>query len=43
LHGDVVFAVLQNGEPVSYWSARTAQDGFVEVLASARPLAASSP
>lgn len=28
-----VFAVLQNGSPVSYWSARAAQDRFVRVLA----------
>ena len=27
------FAVLQNGSPVSYWSARAAQDRFVTVLA----------
>jgi D-alanyl-D-alanine carboxypeptidase/D-alanyl-D-alanine-endopeptidase (penicillin-binding protein 4) len=29
----VVFAVLQNGSPVAYWSARTAQDRFVTALA----------
>jgi D-alanyl-D-alanine carboxypeptidase/D-alanyl-D-alanine-endopeptidase (penicillin-binding protein 4) len=28
-----VFAVLQNGSPVPYWSARAAQDRFVTVLA----------
>jgi D-alanyl-D-alanine carboxypeptidase/D-alanyl-D-alanine-endopeptidase (penicillin-binding protein 4) len=28
-----VFAILQNGSPVSYWSARAAQDRFVTVLA----------
>jgi PBP4 family serine-type D-alanyl-D-alanine carboxypeptidase len=28
-----VFAVLQNGFPVPYWSARAAQDRFVTVLA----------
>ena len=28
-----VFAILQNGSPVPYWSARTAQDRFVTVLA----------
>jgi PBP4 family serine-type D-alanyl-D-alanine carboxypeptidase len=28
-----VFAVLQNGSPVPYWSAREAQDRFVTVLA----------
>ena len=31
--GDVVFAVLQNGTPVSFWSARSAQDRFVTALA----------
>jgi len=29
----IVFAVLQNGSPVAYWSARTAQDRFVQALA----------
>jgi PBP4 family serine-type D-alanyl-D-alanine carboxypeptidase len=29
----VVFSVLQNGNPVSFWSARTAQDRFVTALA----------
>jgi serine-type D-Ala-D-Ala carboxypeptidase/endopeptidase (penicillin-binding protein 4) len=28
-----VFAVLQNGSPVPYWSARAAQDRFVTILA----------
>jgi D-alanyl-D-alanine carboxypeptidase/D-alanyl-D-alanine-endopeptidase (penicillin-binding protein 4) len=28
-----VFAILQNGSPVSYWYARAAQDRFVTVLA----------
>jgi D-alanyl-D-alanine carboxypeptidase/D-alanyl-D-alanine-endopeptidase (penicillin-binding protein 4) len=28
-----VFAIIQNGSPVPYWSARTAQDRFVTVLA----------
>lgn len=32
----IVFAVLQNGSPVAYWSARTAQDRFVQALAAAR-------
>jgi D-alanyl-D-alanine carboxypeptidase/D-alanyl-D-alanine-endopeptidase (penicillin-binding protein 4) len=27
-----VFAILQNGSPVDYWSARAAQDRFVRVL-----------
>jgi len=29
-----VFAIVQNGSPVDYWSARIAQDRFVTVLAS---------
>lgn len=29
-----VFAILQNGSPLPYWSARAAQDRFVTVLAS---------
>lgn len=29
----IVFSVLQNGSPVSFWSARTAQDRFVTTLA----------
>jgi D-alanyl-D-alanine carboxypeptidase/D-alanyl-D-alanine-endopeptidase (penicillin-binding protein 4) len=29
----IVFSVLQNGYPVSFWSARTAQDRFVTALA----------
>jgi D-alanyl-D-alanine carboxypeptidase/D-alanyl-D-alanine-endopeptidase (penicillin-binding protein 4) len=28
-----VFAILQNGSPVAYWTARVAQDRFVTVLA----------
>jgi D-alanyl-D-alanine carboxypeptidase len=32
--GRYVFAVLQNGSPVSYWWARRAQDRFVTVLAT---------
>jgi D-alanyl-D-alanine carboxypeptidase/D-alanyl-D-alanine-endopeptidase (penicillin-binding protein 4) len=28
-----VFAIIQNGSPVAYWSARQAQDRFVTVLA----------
>ncbi len=35
IRGDVVFAVLQNGSPVSFWPARTAQDRFVTTLARA--------
>ncbi len=30
-----VFAILQNGAPVPYWTARTAQDRFVTALARA--------
>ena len=41
LVGDtIVFAVLQNGAPVAFWSARTAQDRFV--LALARSLSRSA-
>jgi D-alanyl-D-alanine carboxypeptidase len=29
----IVFSVLQNGHPVSFWSARAAQDRFVTALA----------
>jgi serine-type D-Ala-D-Ala carboxypeptidase/endopeptidase (penicillin-binding protein 4) len=36
IRGDVVFAVLQNGSPVAFWSARTAQDRFVSALADLR-------
>jgi D-alanyl-D-alanine carboxypeptidase/D-alanyl-D-alanine-endopeptidase (penicillin-binding protein 4) len=31
-YGSLVFAVLQNGSPVAYWSARAAQDRFVTAL-----------
>jgi D-alanyl-D-alanine carboxypeptidase/D-alanyl-D-alanine-endopeptidase (penicillin-binding protein 4) len=30
-----VFAIIQNGSPVPYWTARTAQDRFVRLLARA--------
>jgi D-alanyl-D-alanine carboxypeptidase/D-alanyl-D-alanine-endopeptidase (penicillin-binding protein 4) len=44
VRGDVVFAVLQNGAPVAYWSARTVQDRFVTALArSTASHAAASP
>jgi len=33
VRGSIAFAVLQNGDPVSYWSARSAQDRFVLALA----------
>jgi serine-type D-Ala-D-Ala carboxypeptidase/endopeptidase (penicillin-binding protein 4) len=32
--GTVAFAVLENGDPVSSWAARAAQDRFVTILAS---------
>lgn len=37
----IVFSVLQNGNPVAYWSARVSQDRFVQTLA--RSLSGSSP
>ena len=33
IRNEVVFAVLENGSPVSSWAARTAQDRFVTILA----------
>ncbi len=33
IRGEVVFAVLENGNPVSSWAARAAQDRFVTILA----------
>lgn len=33
--GSIVFAVLENGDPVASWAARAAQDRFVTILASA--------
>jgi serine-type D-Ala-D-Ala carboxypeptidase/endopeptidase (penicillin-binding protein 4) len=33
VNDSVVFAVLQNGSPVAFWPARTAQDRFVTALA----------
>lgn len=33
----IVFAVLENGSPVSSWSARSAQDRFVTILAATAP------
>jgi D-alanyl-D-alanine carboxypeptidase len=35
VNGRYAFATLQNGSPVSWWWARTAQDRFVKVLANA--------
>ncbi len=34
IKGTVAFAVLENGDPVSYWTARAAQDSFVTILAA---------
>jgi D-alanyl-D-alanine carboxypeptidase len=31
--GRYAFAILQNGSPVPYWTARAAQDRFVTILA----------
>ena len=33
VNGSIAFAVLQDGSPVAYWPARTAQDRFVTTLA----------
>jgi D-alanyl-D-alanine carboxypeptidase/D-alanyl-D-alanine-endopeptidase (penicillin-binding protein 4) len=33
VRGRYVFAILQNGSPVPYWTARQAQDRFVTILA----------
>ena len=35
IDGTIAFAVLENGSPVSSWSARAAQDRFVSILAAA--------
>jgi serine-type D-Ala-D-Ala carboxypeptidase/endopeptidase (penicillin-binding protein 4) len=43
IRGDVVFAVLQNGAPVSFWPARSAQDRFVTALAGSAQQAAATP
>ena len=37
IRNEVVFAVLENGSPVSSWAARSAQDKFVTILANATP------
>jgi D-alanyl-D-alanine carboxypeptidase/D-alanyl-D-alanine-endopeptidase (penicillin-binding protein 4) len=34
IRSEVVFAVLENGNPVSTWAARAAQDRFVTILAA---------
>jgi D-alanyl-D-alanine carboxypeptidase/D-alanyl-D-alanine-endopeptidase (penicillin-binding protein 4) len=36
VNDSVLFAVLQDGSPVAFWSARTAQDRFVAALAASR-------
>jgi len=33
VNGHIAFAVIQNGNPISYWWAREAQDRFATVLA----------
>ena len=35
VHGRYAFAVIQNGTPVPWWTARGAQDRFVQLLAAA--------
>ena len=35
VHGRYAFAVIQNGKPVPWWTARAAQDRFVQLLAAA--------
>jgi D-alanyl-D-alanine carboxypeptidase/D-alanyl-D-alanine-endopeptidase (penicillin-binding protein 4) len=35
VHGRYVFAVMENGAPVPWWTARAAQDRFVQLLAAA--------
>jgi D-alanyl-D-alanine carboxypeptidase len=35
VHGRYAFAVMQNGTPVPWWTARAAQDRFVQLLAAA--------
>ncbi len=37
IRGTIAFAVLENGNPISSWTARAAQDRFVTILA-ARPV-----
>ena len=41
--GTLAFAVVENGSPVSSWSARAAQDRFVTVLAGSSGVLASAP
>jgi len=40
--GAIAFAVLENGSPVSSWSARAAQDRFVTILARSSGLTAAT-
>jgi len=35
VHGHYAFAVIENGTPVPWWTARAAQDRFVQLLAAA--------
>jgi D-alanyl-D-alanine carboxypeptidase/D-alanyl-D-alanine-endopeptidase (penicillin-binding protein 4) len=35
VNAHIAFAIIQNGHPISYWSAREAQDRFATVLAKA--------
>jgi D-alanyl-D-alanine carboxypeptidase/D-alanyl-D-alanine-endopeptidase (penicillin-binding protein 4) len=35
VHGRYAFAVMENGTPVPWWTARAAQDRFVQLLAAA--------
>ena len=35
VRGRYVFSVMQNGSPVPWWTARAAQDRFVQLLAAA--------
>jgi D-alanyl-D-alanine carboxypeptidase/D-alanyl-D-alanine-endopeptidase (penicillin-binding protein 4) len=35
VHGRYAFAVIENGRPVPFWTARAAQDRFVQLLAAA--------
>jgi serine-type D-Ala-D-Ala carboxypeptidase/endopeptidase (penicillin-binding protein 4) len=41
--GTIAFAVIENGSPVSSWSARAAQDRFVTILAASPGVLASTP
>jgi serine-type D-Ala-D-Ala carboxypeptidase/endopeptidase (penicillin-binding protein 4) len=41
--GTIAFAVIENGTPVSSWTARAAQDRFVSILAGSPGVLASTP